>query len=237
MRNYVKLRTKVEKEPNSILIIQDFTKFYIEEKRYNDLMISILSFDPKSKQHRWIYLDFIEKGGGSNQDYFFVRSVWRYILGKGELPNHYRTSEEEIDPRALLKDKIKYIFSDGAPQHFKQKKTISFWVVLQIETGIRLDVNFFCSYHGHNVCDAHSSHMKIKVLRTIREIGVEKFNEKEFLKAISQLKNTHIFYLRVITIDRKAPLLDVQIILQKPLDGIRSFHHFTIEEKKWNIFC
>jgi len=48
MRNYVKLRTKVEKEPNSILIIQDFTKFYIEEKRYNDLMISILSFDPKS---------------------------------------------------------------------------------------------------------------------------------------------------------------------------------------------
>jgi len=237
MRYYVKLRADVEKDPNSILIIQDFTKFYVNEKRYNDLMISILARDPKSGQHRWLYFDFVEKGGGSNQDYYFVRSVWRYLLGEDELPSCYRTSsEDKIDPRTLLKEKKIHIFSDGAPQHFKQKKTISFWATLQIETGIILDVHFFCSYHGHNVCDAHSSHMKIKVLRTIREIGVENLLENEFLKAISELKNTHIFYLQEDGIDREAPLLDVQFVLEKPLAGIRSFHHFTLEKKDGTFY-
>jgi len=193
-------------------------------------MISVLSYDPNSNNHRWIYLDFVEKGGGSKQDYYFVRSIWRYLLGVDNIACKKFTSSEEIDPPSLFKDKEKFVFSDGAPQHFKQKKTVSFWAVLQIETGITLEIHFFASYHGHNVCDAHASHMKIKILRIIREFGLENFKEDEFLKSISSLKNTHVFYLKEDKIDRNAELLDVQKFLEKPLTGIRSFHNFSLEK-------
>jgi hypothetical protein len=228
MRYYIKLRSLVESKYNYILVIQDFTKFYINSVRYNDLMISVLCYDPKLGKHRWIYLDFIEKGGGSKQDYNFVRSVWRYLLGVEKLACKYMTTSEEIDPPLLFKDKEKYIFSDGAPQHFKQKKTVSFWAVLQMETKVALHIHFFASYHGHNVCDAHASHMKIKILRIIREIGLDNFKEENFLSSISNLKNTHVFYLEEDTIDRNVELLDVQNFLEKPLNGIRSLHHFLL---------
>jgi len=236
MRYYITLRSLVESNIDYILVIQDFTKFYINGVRYNDLMISVLSYDPKSGKHRWIYLDFIEKGGGSNQDYFFVRSVWRYLLGVEQLACKYMTSSEEIDPPSLFKDKRKFIFSDGAPQHFKQKKTVSFWAVLQMETGVALEIHFYASYHGHNVCDAHASHMKIKILRIIREIGLDNFKEENFLLSISMLKNTHLFYFEEDTIDRNAELLDVQNFLEKPLTGIRSLHHFLLV-KEGEKYC
>jgi hypothetical protein len=69
----------------------------------------------------------------------------------------------------FLKGKKIIIFSDGAPQHFKQKKTVSFWAQIQMEAQVFLQVHFYVSYHGHNVCDAHASHMKLKILCWIRE--------------------------------------------------------------------
>jgi hypothetical protein len=82
MRFYLSTRHTVESDQFAILIISDFTKFYQNGKRYNDLMISILFRNPQTGKHEWIYLDFIEQGGGSKQDFYFVRSVWMYLLGK-----------------------------------------------------------------------------------------------------------------------------------------------------------
>jgi len=75
--------------------------------------------------------DFVEEGKGGNQDYFFVRSVWRWLLEADEELYHTYVSSEQLNPRDLSRGKKVVIFSDGAGQHFKQKKTISFWVELQ----------------------------------------------------------------------------------------------------------
>lgn len=83
----------------------------------------------------------------------------------------YQTSSKKINLRELFVKKIKYIFNDGAPQHFKQKKAVSFWAALQMELGINLNMHFYVSYHGHNVCDAHASHMKLSVLRNKRSFN------------------------------------------------------------------
>jgi diketogulonate reductase-like aldo/keto reductase len=116
-------------------------------------------------------------------DFFFVRTIWRYILGKQYLGN-LTIAGNKRDIVEVFKNKEICLFSDGAPQHFKQKKTISFWVQLQIETGVLLDVHFYVCYHGHNVCDAYASHIKLRVLRNIREIGVENFNTTDLINAI-----------------------------------------------------
>lgn len=59
-----------------------------------------------------------------------------------------------IDPTSLFQGKKLILFSDGAGQHFKQKKTICIWIEIQRELNIQVDIHFFVSYHGHNVCDA-----------------------------------------------------------------------------------
>jgi len=133
-------------------------------KRYNVLMITVLTFNKQKNTHEWIYLDFMEEGTGSNQDFYFVRAVWMFLLGLSEIGVEYKTSSPDIDVRSFFRKK-KIIFSDGAGQHFKQKKTISFWVYLQMQTDVLIEVHFFVSYHGHNVCDAHSAHMKLIILK------------------------------------------------------------------------
>lgn len=131
INSYLKLREEVEKDSNSILIIQDFTKFYVNNSRYNDLMLSIRYYNEDKKQKEWMYLDFVEKGGGSLQDYYFVRTVWRYLMNKIDIPLIYNTNSKSIEIREFLKNKKKHIFNDGAPQHFKQKKTVSFWLLFK----------------------------------------------------------------------------------------------------------
>jgi len=59
--------------------------------------------------------------------------------------------------------------------------------------------------------------MKIKILRIIREIGLENLNENKFVDSISKLKNTYVFYLEENCIDRNTEFLDVQNFLEKPL--------------------
>jgi len=59
-----------------------------------------------------------------------------------------------------------YLWSDGARQHLKQNDTMYFWMHFQDETNLRLDINFFESYNGHNVCDGHARTCKGKVVRS-----------------------------------------------------------------------
>jgi len=42
-------------------------------------MITVLTFNEEKNTYEWIYLDFMEEGKGSNQDFYFVRAVWMFL--------------------------------------------------------------------------------------------------------------------------------------------------------------
>lgn len=232
-RRILELLSKQMDKTTEVFIIQDFSKYNHKGKRYNDLMLSVLTYDHEKKCHKWIYLDFVQEGKGGFQDYYFVRSIWRYALGvDDDLPFIYASSSQPINPQALFRDKIVTIFSDGAGQHFKQKKTMSFWVELQREFGVQLHIHFFASYHGHNVCDSHSSHMKRIILKKIRQLGQDIFVSVDQLKhAFGSLKNTHVFLLSENAISRIGGPPVLANILDRDLAGIRSFHHFMFRNE------
>jgi hypothetical protein len=240
MLNYLNQRKAVEEDSThkKILIVQDFTKFYVDKKRINDLMICVLHWNATKLKYEWLYFDFLEEGKGGLQDYYFVRSIWLFILGVNKFPEGVEvTGTNGTCITEIIKDKTISIFSDGAPQHFKQKKTLSFWVELQFITGITLDINFFVCYHGHNVADAHSSHLKIKIARFIREIAVEQFNDiRKLLGTIKELKNIRIYFIPVNVIDRTASPSEIATFVANKLDGLKSFHRFFLTVESYNLF-
>jgi len=214
--------------------IHDFSKYHNNGVMYNDLMISVLLWDEENKTYKWIYLDFVQKAEmGGEQDYYFVRGIWRWMLGLDQNLNYtYFSSSESLDPRTLFQVDNVVIFSDGAGQHFKQKKTICFWAEIQRDLGIQIEIHFFGSYHGHNVCDSHSSHVKRIILKKIRELGQDEFiTEDQLVKALGSLKNTHIFFLSSGAIDRSMGPPVLEPLLSSQLEGIRSCHHFRLNNK------
>lgn len=102
----------------------------------------------------------------------------------------------------------------------------------QVENEAPLNMHFYASYHGHNVCDGHASHMKLSIQRKLREIGVEKYNENIFIESISKIKNTHVYFLPPNSIERGVPISNIQTFLESKLDGIRSFHHFSVSHER-----
>ena len=68
----------------------------------------------KDENLHWKYLDYFSK---DNQDFYFVQMVWMHLLGESK----------EIDEHC---QKI-IIWSDGAKQHFKQAKTLYWFLNLQ----------------------------------------------------------------------------------------------------------
>jgi len=84
--------------------IHDFSKYHNNGVMYNDLMISVLLWDEENKTYKWIYLDFVQKAEmGGEQDYYFVRGIWRWMLGLDQNLNYtYFSSSESLDPRTLF---------------------------------------------------------------------------------------------------------------------------------------
>jgi hypothetical protein len=144
MNFYVNKKINSLRDNNVLLVVHDFSKLYLDGKRYNDLMVSVLTHDPIEDKIQWLYFDFIEEGKGGKQDFYFVRSIYRWLFGASDINFTYKTnSPESIDPRTLFAGRKVIIFSDGAPQHFKQKKTVAFWIDLQRELHIKLEIHFF----------------------------------------------------------------------------------------------
>jgi hypothetical protein len=231
MQNYLNTRQLVENDPEhkKVLIVQDFTKLYVGGVKYNSLMISILVYCPKEQRHIWLYFDFVQKGGGGLQDHAFVRDVWLHILGKRDFKNPIK-SKLDTNIQELLKDKQIFVFSDGARQHFKQGKTISFWAYLSKLTGVILDINFYGSYHGHNVCDAHSCHIKLCILRAINARGLENMQIfEEYLEELIQLKNIHILLIEEDEINRSVSPSVFSLYIERYLHNTRHIHRCISE--------
>ena len=131
MGYYMKIRKEVERDHSKVMIVQDFTRFYVGNKKINDLMICVLVWNAEKDKCEWLYYDYMEEGIQSKQDYRFVRKVWRSIFGLENLGNVTPVgTNTTITISDAIKDKKIYLFSDGGPGHFKNRYTLAFWAEL-----------------------------------------------------------------------------------------------------------
>ena len=108
-----------------------------------------------------------------------------------------------------------------------KRRQFAFGLKYKKELRIQVDIYFFVSYHGHNVCDVHACHIKLRILRLIRKFSLANFRRKgQLMDAVSSIKNTHSFVLPTDAIKRDDSEPVLAKMLDKPLRGIRSFHHF-----------
>src|SRR5690242_19762477 len=73
-------------------------------------------------------------------DYFYVREAWEYLF----------THTTHFNPFTHI-----HIWSDGASKHFKQVYAFHYFSTIFRTHNKHVDNNFFASYHGHGLWDAH----------------------------------------------------------------------------------
>jgi hypothetical protein len=211
-----------------LLLLMDFTSFSLDNKigegpvRYVQDLVIVLEFINEGKT-QLEYIDFICDDADTNaNDYYFVlhamQLLWKYFL--------IREAFDGID-----------VWSDGGPHHFKTKWCQWMWHVLstQFFDGKLIAHNFFASYHGHSLADAHASVAK-RALRAAYNIsehqrkhtGDVAFGPASAEELITLLRGkatrTHAFHLRRIPRDiRLKPNI-------APLNLIKSKHRFVYED-------
>lgn len=87
-----------------------------------------------------LYIDMICDDQTRTNDYYYVRHSWHHLLFNTP---HFNTFTHII------------IFSDGASKHFKSRFAMKFFADISIEAGHSMVHNFFASYHGSGLWDAH----------------------------------------------------------------------------------
>lgn len=184
----------------------------------------------KKKKGQWFFLEFVErKSKIAGQTHEFVRSCWSYVFGiaSKELTEKWdkRFSSDwrkEID----FKGKDIFLWSDGARQHFKQNKSLHFWMEMIHIHQFKIHLNFFFSYHGHNPCDGRAGVCKMAIKRAFKEDRAVK-DVDGLVDVISQIKNSFVLPIHENEIDRKTKFPETSV------KGIcTSYHLYEVEGEK-----
>ena len=116
----------------------------------------------KIKACEWLYYDFMEEGKGGKQDHWFVRMVWLYIFGKGELggieavgTNITRSIRNVIHGKKVHWYEQKKLMIMLIPINFLKlsPKCKCFLLLEMLRSSVRKDVNLFAVDH---ICDSES---------------------------------------------------------------------------------
>ena len=140
--------------PRHLLILMDFTSVFLTPKvgTSNDFSvvqdcIVVLEWIENSARKR-LNLDYLCGCPESNKnDYFFVLHAWLKLFRDQKL-------NERFD--AL------HIWTDGGPHHFKTRycQWMWHWLSTNLFDSKLITHNFFASYHGHSLADAHAASIK-----------------------------------------------------------------------------
>lgn len=197
-----------------------------KEHYVTDLCI-LLRWKEDAQEHR-LYLDYICDDATRKNDFYYLRHAWRHLL--------FETSH-------LTKFKNICIFSDGASKHFKSRYTIKFFHDISIESNKSIVYNFFASYHGSGLWDAHFAKNNAAVrhfliyMEGLRSKRISSdFSPLSELKKLAQLllqslDNTKVYILT--NIDRD-PSLKPNI---KGIRDIQSHHCFQFDDVNYVNFC
>ena len=70
--------------------------------------------------------------------------------------NYVRSALWQLETAGFFHGFTRIIWwSDTGPNHFRVSNTMWAFRNFQEQTGRHLEINFFCPYHGHSVCDGH----------------------------------------------------------------------------------
>eukprot|EP00733_Pompholyxophrys_punicea_P000507 Pompholyxophrys_punicea_v1_NODE_144_length_3209_cov_54.434686.p1 type:complete len:655 gc:universal NODE_144_length_3209_cov_54.434686:2046-82(-) len=124
--------------------------------------------------------DFISKTE-SKEDINYVIATWLYLLNETNFLDQFK--------------KV-YVFSDGGPKHFKIRKSIYFFSILQAYYGIRFEWHYFQSCHGKSGCDAHVGVLKMMLLREIKK-GEIINNESDLYEKVKESSKSDVIFIDV----------------------------------------
>jgi len=185
---------------NEILVIQDFTKFRdIDSGHVSDLVLVLHAKDESGEIYRQYFNYYAED---AKQTFAFVRDVWLLLF----------SSEVFKGIERIL------VWSDNGPQHFKVKKTLAFFSLLQAKHGVKIQVNFFGENHGHNICDSDAGVQKKKVKRIIRDAH-QIADAIELADTMNKELNNH--FCKVIQVGED------QTKKMKDFCGMKKYHSFV----------
>lgn len=204
---------------------KDDTTVYVQN------CIVVLEFVEKGTRHLE-YLDFLcdTPDGNNKNDYHFVLHVWLRLFRCYMLREAFDSIE---------------VWTDGGPHHFKTRYCQFMWHMLSSMyfDGKRITHNFFTSYHGHSLADAHAATDK-RLLRTQYDVSQQqRFQPTEAsiywgpcsaadLAALlsAHATNTQAFHLPSIPRDEG---LKPDVL---PLNAIKSKHCFVYERNTCRAF-
>ena len=164
-----------------------------------------------------LYIDMICDDKTRQNDYYYVRHSWRHLLFNTP---HFTKFTHII------------IFSDGASKHFKSRFTMKFFADVGVEAGRSMVYNFFASYHGSGLWDAHFAKNNAAIRNFLihmeglrRKCESKDFSPLAELKALARilldaLDNTVVY--EFVNINRD-PSLKPSI---KPIQDIKQYHCF-----------
>ena len=217
-----------EKDENSFIVVQDFSKLDIEKgDTYQDQIFTVYFFDPSTDSIlSYKYVHYIDNS--KNDKYFHFKS-WEALL-----EDFYLFRKIKDNPQSQYSI---ILFSDGARKHYKQKFSISWMAFLEKKfENVSFEWNFFLSNHGFNSCDAAGSHAKRRLKWFLNMFRVEQlgsavnvarcitFEENENVcYKWKGIKNHHAFSLTGLIPERirENPEMDVNIT------GISKMHRFV----------
>jgi hypothetical protein len=204
-------------------------------KHLTDLVL-VIDYVTMNDQQQLIrhrkYIDIICSVAATNDHYYFAAAVSHMALLTDLLTNVTN---------------VKF-WSDGGGKHFKSRYAMYLMLLVQkVHPSITIEWNFFASYHGRSLCDAHAGYVKSKVRKRYVEIdGMEKNNQESlplpphdphgFKQLIDKKDVDSEVQMEVIVLDEITKPEAIKPALT-PLTGIKSFHQFQFKQDKQTVLC
>lgn len=138
------------------MVVIDFSAFQVTGAKWQALLVHIYRWDLITNEEvSTPYIVFPTEE--ANNDAALFKVAFKSVIE--EVRSAFRFNE-------LL------IWSDGGRKHFKQRYAMQYVMEMQRKWAVRIVWNFFASHHGHGVCDADASHVKVAVRSAQRDKNI-----------------------------------------------------------------
>ena len=210
--------TRENLHKGQMVMCMDFGQHAVQmvEGAYADLVLTFYWLDDAGRECRE-YIDCL----ASEMDELKRKKTWNVVV----------TALLSLADGGKFNDVQElFIFSDTGPQHFRTSNTLYFLRLFQKSRHIRIVVNFFFPYHGHNPCDRHLGSTSTHLHCAMREMELGGKVDRDWLaKNIAECKFTTI---------KDLPPIKKHSKVVATLAGIHQYLVFTFpEDEEDSVDC
>lgn len=126
-----------------------------------------------------------------------------------------------------------YYFTDGAPQHFKNKKNFKNLCLHNEDFGINAEWHFFATAHGKGPCDGLGGMVKSQARKACLQFGSQRniLNAADFYEwGQSKFQSINFIYCSNEDYIQTSKLLEERFYTLRAIKGTLEFHAFIPEE-------